>query len=530
VEPYSESDRKALEEGAYFDEAQADKAVRFIETYAIPSTVGKPIKLIPWQRDIVRRLYGWRLKDGRRRFKKVIISTAKKNGKTLLQSGILLYELAGNTTPSPFVVSASTTRENAGQVYRELAFSIRNNDKLNAICRCLDSYKEIRAKQKNARYKAFSADAGGAEGENISALLVDELHAHVSDRLYRALEYATIARPDGFTAIVSTAGRDQSTLWFDLFRYAQGVQDGSIIDTSVLPYICTAPLEADIEDPAVWRQANPSLDVAFSEDDFRRDLDRAKQEGTAGLLSFRRYRLNQWCQAEDAFIDPAKFDLCLSPMSDEQLKGFPLFVGCDLSQTTDPCAVSCVWALPDRRFYLRSHGWVCQEGVKRREETNLPKYEAYKADGHFTITSGTANDYRAIRSHLMELRRAFNLKEVVFDQYNALEMTAELMAEGITVYRQPQNHKHYTAPVKEFEIALTEGRVKHDGNKALRWALSNTRLDVDTYGNAKPSREKSTDKIDLSIATLMAFGRAVCENVNAQHRRSVYDERPILAF
>lgn len=514
-----------LLDGCYFDQEAADRAIAFIERYVRPSTTGRLLRLLEWQKDYIRECYGWKTKDGRKLIRRSILSTSKKQGKNLVLVAILLYEMFGGLCPSPFLVSASTSRENSGQVYRELAFSIRNDSKLSKICKCLDSIKEIRCPKLNARYKAFSADSGSAEGENISCLVVDELHAHVSDKLYRSLEYSTIARPDSTMFVISTAGNDQSSLWYDLFKMAQAHQADEIIDTTLQSRIYTAPLESDIEDPATWRLACPSLGVSFSEEDFRKDLERAKQEGSAGLTSFRRYRLNQWVAGSEVYIEPMRFDRCLSPMTDAELQPYPMFVGIDLAQTTDMCSASCVWALPDRKFYVRCHGWVCQEGVKLREQSNLPKYQQFAAEGTVTITPGTAADYRVIKAHLFDLRKRFRLKEVICDQFNALELCAELMAEGITVFRQPQNHRHFNGPTKEFELAITEERVKHDGNRLLRWALSNTRLDIDSYGNCKPSRDKSTDKIDPTIATLMAFARAVTENITGQTRRSVYEDR-----
>lgn len=525
----SASDRLALEQGCYFDVEQATKAVAFIERYYLPSTYGKPIKLINWQREMVERLYGWRTRTGHRRHKKVVISTAKKSGKNTIQAGCLLYELLGGVQPSPLVVSASTTRKNATQLYHELAYSIRANPKLKKICKPLDGSKTITYAAKSARYFAFSADASASEGENISALVVDELHAHKSDALYRSLEHSTSGRPDGFTAVISTAGHDQSSLWYDLFKYAQAVQAGDIIDVGLLPMIFTTPADADIDDPKTWKLANPSLDEpgCFTSEEFKQDLDRAKSGSTADLLSFKRYRFNMWVRADDAYIDPIKFDQCKGAMSDEQLKPFPLFVGADLSQTTDACSVSMVWALGGRKFYCRSHSWVCEEGVKRREESNLPKYRIFEQQGDMTITKGTVNDYPLIKSFIKNLRTKFAVKEVIFDQYNAIEMCAELMSEGLTVYRQPQTHKCYTSPCKELEMAIAEQRIKHDGNRLLKWALSNTRLDYDPYGNCKPSRDKSTDKIDPAIALLMAFGRATSESINVQ-RESIYERQGLM--
>lgn len=525
---YTASDHKAIEEGCYFDDASADRAVRYIEEYCTPSTLGVKIKLLPWQRDrIVRPLFGWKRADHRLRFKRATISMAKKNGKSLLSSAILSYAMFGGLCQSPFVASASTSRENASQIYRELAFSIRHHPKLKPICKCLDSSKEIKCRSKDARYRSFSADAGASEGENLSLCLVDETHAHQSDRLYRSLEYSTVARPDGLFVNVSTAGSDQGHFWYEVSRYASAVQSGEIIDTSLLAYVATTPEDADIEDPASWALSNPSLGTAFSTEDFRRDLDRAKAGGTADLLSFRRYRLNQWCRASDSYIDPIKYDRCLAPMTDAELAGLPLYVGCDLSQVADPSSISCVWSLPDKRYYVRNHSWVCEEGVRRREQTNLPKYRTFEADQVMTITPGTVNDYRKIKAHLLDLRTRYNLKEIIFDQFNALEMCAELMAEGITVYRQPQAHKYYTSPMKDFEVAITEGRILHDGNRLLRWALANTRMDIDKDGNCKPSRDKSLDKIDPAVSTLMSFGRAVACAVSS---KIPYQDRGVLIF
>lgn len=521
------SDHKAKEEGCFYDPESAERAVSFIERYVNPSTLGKRIVLLPWQRDLVSKLFGWKRQDGRLRFKRVTCSMAKKNGKTVLVAAILAYGLLGNLCPSPFVASASTSRENASQVYRELTFTIRQNPKLLAISKCLDSTKEVRVKTKHARYRAFSADAGSSEGENLSLCVTDEVHAWQGDKLYRSLEYSTVARADGLLVNISTAGHDQSHFWYDIFQYAKGVQNSDIVDTSLLAAIYTVPDDADIDSPDTWRLANPSLGISFNEEDFRRDLERAKQGGTADLLSFKRYRLNQWVRADDSFIDPVKYDKCCAPLAEHELQGKPLFVGCDLSQTTDPSSISCVWALGDRKFYIRNHCWTCEEAVKRRELTNLPKYKVFQAEGSMTITHGTVNDYRKIKAYILDLRARYNLKEVIFDQYNAMEMCAELMANGMTVYRQPQTHRHYTAPCKDLEIAITEQRIKHDGNRLLRWALANTRLDMDSYGNCKPSRDKSTDKIDAAVSTLMAFGRAVEATVTSGARQSVYDSRGI---
>ena len=513
-------------DGYRFFPDRAERAIRFIEKYAAPPVMGRTIKLLPWQRQFVSYLYGYWSEDGTsRRFKRAVVSTAKKNGKTVLQAGILLYELFGDICPAPLCISASTSRKNASQIYRVLAASCKKNPRLARIAACRQSTKEIRYIARDGLYISASADAGTVEGENISACVIDEYHHHKSDALFRSLEFSTIDRPTGYLAVVSTAGDDLSSNWHDLFTYARNVQDGTIKDSRFLPMIFTTPLDADIDDPKSWYQSNPTLGVNVKEADFKKELLTATQQGTASLLSFRRYRLNQFVQPDDAFVSGEDYDACRSVRpSEAELKSAALYVGCDLSQTTDMCSVYCCFALSDRRFWVEGMSWVCEAGVRKREATNMPGYRQYEADNLLTITKGTANDYRQIRKYISDLRDRYKLKEVIFDQYNALEMAAELSSEGLTVFRHPQNHRHFNGPIREFEIALKERRLLHGGNRLLKWALLNARLDLDSYGNAKLSKDKSTDKIDPAIATLMAVGRAVAANATTGKRRSVYDD------
>ena len=408
---------------------------------------------------------------------------------------------------------------------------VLGSDLFHLIVHGVPSQKIIRFTNKSAEFRSISNDSGNAEGLNLSCCICDEVHKWLNTKgqqLYRTLEFSTIARDDGILILISTAGHDQSHFFYDLVVKAKNIIKGDDLDTSFFPTVFEADETDDIDDPATWKKANPSLGVSFPEADFKKDLETAKAEGTASLLSFQRYRLNSWVQADDAYIDPAKWDRCYYPMAENELTQYPLYVGVDLSQTTDPCSVSLVWALPNRKFHVKNHSWVCDFGVRKRDLTNLPRYQQYQHTGHLTITPGSCNDYRQIHAFLIALRDKYNLKTIVFDQANAIEMCTELMAGGFIVERQPQYHRHYNGSMKEFEVSVTEQRISHDGNNLLKWALQNTRVDTNTMGDIKPSREKSSDKIDPAVATLMAFGRALSDATNLPQVESIYNTRKIM--
>ena len=66
------------------------------------------------------------------------------------------------------------------------------------------------------------------------------------------------------------------------------------------------------------------------------------------------------------------------------------------------------------------------------------------------------------------------------------------------------------------------------GHPVLSWMMDNVTVRTDPAGNIKADKEKSTEKIDGAVATIMALDRAVrCGNSEAA---SVYDDRGIIVL
>ena len=66
---------------SHYDEAKADRAVRFIENlcHTKGRWAGKPFWLLPWQERIVRDIFGIVKKDGTRQFRTAYVEIPKKN-------------------------------------------------------------------------------------------------------------------------------------------------------------------------------------------------------------------------------------------------------------------------------------------------------------------------------------------------------------------------------------------------------------------------------------------------------------------
>lgn len=529
------ADHEAIKAGCYWSQEHADRIVKFVESFVAPQFVqGNKFKLLDWQADWLQQLYGWRLPNGNRRWRKVVMSIGKKAGKSLLTAAVCLYELLAAGTPSPLVISASTTKQNASQIFDTIKFSLDRHPALQKFVKVRPSVKAVRVPKLNGVFQSISSDSGNAEGLNVAFACLDEVHAWPNgkgERLYRALEYSSIARPDGCLCIISTAGHDQSHFFYDLVCKARNVLSGADLDTSFFATLYEPGPEDNPEDPATWRKANPSLGTSFTEDDFKRDLDAAKKN-VPDWLSFLRYRLNTWTQSQDAWLDLDKWDKAEKKITEDQLKEWPCWMAADLSATTDPTSLSVCWHLGGKRFYLKSWAWVCKAGAKKREATNLPRYETYESGGWLKLTEGDVIDLPLLKNFIVSFCRTHKVKEITFDQYNADLLGHELISmygPDFVTY-SPQNFKFYNSPCKSFEMDISEGRLFHDGNRFLKWAAGNVRLDVDAWGNVRPSRDKSTDKIDPIISSLMAYARAhefVSKNSTTE---SVYKSGGVFKF
>ncbi len=513
------ADRAAIQAGCYFDWNAAERVVRFAEKYVANRYAGDgDFRLFEWQRRFLMSLYGWRNADGSRRFRTAILHVPKKNGKTLLVSIIAAYELLGAVQPSPLVCSASTTKDNAKQVFENLTSTInrRGNASLKRVARPVPNEKLIRVPTRDGEYRALSSDAPNAEGLNCSAVIVDEAHAHRSAGLYRTLEYSTIARPDGLMVIISTAGDDPTHWYFGLVKRGRNILEGTDTDPTFYAEIYEAdPTKDDLEAPSTWAKCNPSLDQypGFTTARFAADLRRAKQT-TGDWLSFQRYRLNIFIRSEEAcWIDLSVWDRCRADPfpTDDELKRCKLWLGLDGSQRIDPTSLSAVWSLPGRRFAVRSHAFVAEGGVREREKSNLPRYAQFVAGGVMTITPGDLMDKEAVRAAILKyVADGYRLESLVMDANGLWVFGNDLEAqEGIRTFRMPQTHRYYAKPMKEFQIAAAEGRLLQDGNEWLRWCVNSVRVDVNRYDESRPSKAKSADHIDGAISTLMPFSLAL---------------------
>ena len=92
------------ERGLRFDKKAAERPIKFIESLLHHTTgkwAGERFILLPWQVFVLWNLFGWKLADGRRRFRLGYTEVSRKNGKSSLAAAISNYMLLADGEQRP---------------------------------------------------------------------------------------------------------------------------------------------------------------------------------------------------------------------------------------------------------------------------------------------------------------------------------------------------------------------------------------------------------------------------------------------
>jgi phage terminase large subunit-like protein len=156
------------------------------------------------------------------------------------------------------------------------------------------------------------------------------------------------------------------------------------------------------------------------------------------------------------------------------------------------------------------------------------QYDLWEKQGFLLTTEGNVVHYGFIEAFIEELGEKYNILEIAFDRWGAIQMVQNLEGMGYTVVPFGQGFKDMSPPTKELMKLTLEKKVAHSGHPVLRWNMDNIFIRTDPAGNIKADKEKSTEKIDGAVATIMALDRAIrCGNNSSA---SVYDERGLFIF
>ena len=497
----------------HYDEKEAERAVDFFGHFLVHikgEWAGRPLVLSPWQADeVIRPLFGWRRPDGTRRYRMAYIEVPRKQGKSTLAAGIGLYLTFADGEPGAEIYSAASDREQAAIVFDLAKQMVAQSPEL--LKRSETFRRSIVAPATASFYKVLSSEAYSKHGLNAHGIIFDELHTQPSRDLWDVLTTSTAARRQPLVVAITTAGWDRNSICWEQHEYAERVRDGIIEDPAFLPVIYNAD-GLDWQTPEAWAKASPSLGVTVQPEFLAAECKKA-QEIPGYQNTFKRLYLNEWTQQAARWLDMATWDECAAE-SPDSLQGKRCFAGLDLSSTTDLSSFVLAFPSGGNVDVLAWH-WIPEETAPRRAEKDRVPFPLWIQQGHMEATEGNVVDYDVIRERINGLGKVYNIQEIAIDRWNSTQLQTQLMGDGFTVVPFGQGYSSMSAPAKELEKLVVSRSLRHGGNPVLRWMASNVAVETDAAGNVKPSKGKSTERIDGIIALCMALGRMISHQDDA---------------
>jgi phage terminase large subunit-like protein len=312
---------------------------------------------------------------------------------------------------------------------------------------------------------------------------------------------------------------------------AVDVLEGRKIDTTFYPVVYSAPDDADWTSEELWKTVCPSLDKTVTMEFMRKQCESAKQD-SAEEMNFRQFFLCQWVYSAVRWLPMDKYDLGKEAIDMDALKGRKCYGGLDLASTNDIAAFVLVFppdedTETDNKYIVLPFFWIPFENIRQRVKNHGVHYDKWVRDGFLQATEGNVIDYAFIEQKIMDLRSIYEIQEVAFDDWGATQMIQRLsVMDGIEYIAFRQGYKSLSPPSKELMRLVLDGKIQHGGHPVLRWMFNNVFIESDAAGNIKPSKQKSSEKIDGAVSTIMALDRAQ-RRVN---RVSVYYGRCFLVF
>jgi phage terminase large subunit-like protein len=492
-----------------WDADQANAACDFIEQ--LPHVEGQwdtpTIVLHPAQMFFICQLFGFRNRQGGRRFTSALYSTGRKSGKSTIAAAILLYCLCCEEEPGAQVISAATTFPQASIIFKIAKRMVEKTPDLREAAGLEVWSTAVSRLQTGSNLRPIHSKASTQDGLNPSHTALDEIHAHKTPDLLNVLTSAAGARANPLWLYTTTEGYLSPGPWGEIKDFSKKLLQGVFKNTADHFLVCYWAVddEDDDFDEKAWRKANPLIDVnPHLLTAIRKEATEAKHMPSK-LAEFRIKRLNRPASAAGGWVDLLRWQSCEGEVDLESLKDVPCYGGLDLASTTDITAFRLVWIL-DGVIYTHGWRWVPESAVAYRTERGTVPYAVWVQSGLIKQTSGDVTDYSVIEKDVKEACERFNVQNIAYDRWNAIDLVNRLVDAEIPMIEFVQGPKSYHPAMQALEIAYVSGSLRHGGDPLLMWCASNLVARHDQNMNMAPDRRKSADKIDDMAALLMAVG------------------------
>lgn len=501
----------------YYEPKYTQNIVKFISMLPDPKS-GKPNKLALFQKFILGMLWGWRRKkDNTKRFRKAYLSLARKQGKSLIVSGIALYCLIYERNPRQArqIYATANKRDQAKIVFTMVKSQLKAlRGKSKAIQKFTKVLQNELTTTDDSFMKPLSADADTLDGLDTLLGIFDEYALSKTTEMMDVIETSMGQQIEPLTIIISTASSKLNYPMYSIeYQYVTKLLKEEVVGDEYLGLCWEQDNAKEVADTDMWIKSNPLMELSEQKERLteskKRLLDEGKAKGSISNVLTKEF--NIWVQSsQESYMSEEEWTSAVAPdyIKQTDLTGREIYIGVDLSRVNDLTSIS--WVIPIReesKFFVDSYSFVANRGgIEAKEKEDKTPYRQYEQAGYCTISSSPDGliDYHDLVNWLTDFIESnnFELKGIFYDPYNAGNVITDLSKfyekEMIEVR---QGLITLNVPTKQFRTDVIKGKTVHSNNPLLNRAIRNaiTKENNDTIMIDKAMNRNKIDPLDALI-------------------------------
>ncbi|PEF63172.1 terminase large subunit [Bacillus cereus] len=504
----------------WFDVDRANEMLDFVQSFirhVKGPLAGQLIELELWEMFVFANMYGWYHKNEKGKTVRVIresyVQVPKKNGKTIIAAGALLYAMYGELELGADCYCAASDYEQAQNAAEPIAQAIENSEPL---ARHTQIYKGVNGTVSGAMYrysingiayqnkfKVLTKNTKGLEGKNPYFVLNDELHAQENMDMYDNLKSAQISREQPMMLNISTAGKGASSVGMRVYKYAKLVLEND--DDSLFVAIWEPNKNYDWEDRKVWEMVNPNIGVSVTMEQLEIEFKKAKQSAHS-KAEFLSKHLNVFVNGADNYFEHDQVQHVLVENLGD-LTGEICYVGLDLSKTTDLTCVSLNFPSHDEEgrsiIKVKQMYFLPNENIDFKEKEDNVPYTDMVERGFATFCDGKMIDQDQVMEYIVECMDLYDVQQINYDPAMSQKLIEKLENLGLECIAVNQYPNVMNAMLDDSEILIYEKRLITD-NPLFVYCALNVVVVTNINGMKAPSKRQSKKKIDGFVAFLVA--------------------------
>ena len=485
-------------------------------------------ELALFQQFVIGLIFGWVHKDtGYRRFRKVYISLARKQGKSLISAAIALYMLLYERSPreSRQIYTTANKRDQAKIVFnmtKKQLKAIRSKSKaIKKFTKILQT--EIKTED-DSFVSPLSSDADTLDGLDTLLGIFDEYALSRTTEMMDVIESSQSQQDQPMILIISTASSKLTYPMYQIeYPFVTKLLNEEIEADEYLALVWEQDHPSEVEDESLWIKSNPLLEVGGdTAKKMKAQIRKLYREGLAkGTISnVLTKHFNMWVQtSKESYFSSDEWNSARTETKYD-IKGRKAYFGLDVSRSGDLTSVS--WVIPieeEQKFFVDSYSFVATKGgidVKERED-NTP-YRELERKGYCSITTLESGliDYDDMCDWLINFvnENELDVQVCAFDPAYANVIVSKL-DDVLPLIQVRQTKFVLTAPIRQFKYDTLNGKIIHNSNPLLDRALFNA-ITIEDNDLVQIDKTTNRNKIDPLMALIDAYSEAMYHDLEVQ--------------